>query len=92
MVFEHQPKEVIAQTEIDGEFRSDFPVVLDEAAIIVLAVVCEGDVGDVDLAGTANIVDAVLTGTVKSSHSARRAVRRRKQEEISAARYFRSCR
>ena len=46
MVLEHQPEEVPAQAEVDGQLRSNFPVVVDIAAVVVLAVVRQGDIRD----------------------------------------------
>ena len=58
MMLENQPEEIVAQTKVESQLRSDLPVVLSVSAVIILAVVRQRDIGDEDPVCSPDVIDA----------------------------------
>ncbi len=59
-MFVDEPEEVITDTKIQGQLGSNFPVVLDVTAPIILAIVGFRDIGKIDCASAAKVINSSL--------------------------------
>src|SRR5712691_11415962 len=62
MVFKNQPEEVPTHAQVKGQLGSDFPVVVDLGAVVILSVIGQGDVRDENGIGPSQV-----PGTISSS-------------------------
>src|SRR5208283_1689 len=60
VVLVNETKEIIAHAEIHGQFGRNLPIVIEVAAVVILAVVGQGNIGDVHPIRPADVIYAVL--------------------------------
>ena len=69
----HQPKEIPTQAQVDGQLGTYLPVVIEIAAVVVLSVVGQRDIGCIDVGRAPDVVDgaAIFAATGVSRNAAR---------------------